>query len=108
MQNAILDFIERFKGSERTFLHGCCYWFAFILKERFGSEYPVEILHEPVEGHFVSRIGGRLYDVRGDVTDIYVGRTFEPLDDLKRYDPRRFVNLMCDCRDFKERDCIAV
>jgi hypothetical protein len=89
-------FIARFHGSEDVFLHGCCYWFAYILRKRFRDCAPV-IMHDPVEGHFVTRIDGRLYDVRGDVTDLYVGHT---LDDLDKIRGGEYARLMRDCRDF--------
>ena len=40
----ILDFIDRFKGSEEVFLHGCCYWFAHILNDRFWQAYETDVL----------------------------------------------------------------
>ena len=45
----ILDFISHFKDAQDTFLYGCCYWFAFILNERFGGT----TMYLPVENHFV-------------------------------------------------------
>lgn len=63
----ILNFIQNLKGSEKVFLNGCCYWFAFILQERFGGN----MMYEPVINHFIQEIGGRLYDASGDVTEQY-------------------------------------
>lgn len=51
-----------------TFTGGYCYWFAVILSERFVGSH---IQYDPIEGHFVTEIGGRLYDIRGDVTEQY-------------------------------------
>ena len=73
-RNTILKFIEGFKmydedgTMEKTFLNGYCYWFARILADRFSSAH---VQYEPIEGHFLTEIGGRLYDIRGDVTDLY-------------------------------------
>ncbi len=103
-RQTILNFISRFSGSENTFLHGCCYWFARILRERFSWECCVELVHEPIEGHFLARINGRLYDVRGDVTDMYVKRTLEKLSDVRYEDYQRYRRLMYDCRDFTDRE----
>lgn len=70
----VLSFINKFKAYEqadvlaKTFLNGFCYWFAVILSERFPGSH---IQYEPIEGHFVTEIGGRLYDIRGDVTETY-------------------------------------
>ena len=68
------EFIQNFKEYEKdgvlekTFTQGWCYWFATILASRF-SNYGAEILYEPVRGHFITLIGNRYYDIRGDVTD---------------------------------------
>ena len=96
----IIDFISRFKGSEHVFLYGCCYWFAFILSNRFYAEYP-EIMYEPVEGHFVTKINGRYYDVRGDVTDEYCIKSMYRLEDMAQGDSSWYRHLMRDCRDFE-------
>lgn len=99
----ILDFIARFKGSEEVFLHGCCYWFARILEQRFYFDgYVVEIKYEPVEGHFIAKIRNRFYDVRGDVTEEYRGKPMYDLHELRREDSSMYRHLMRDCRDFRE------
>ena len=73
MENEIQEFIRGFKRYDRsdvlikTFLEGYCYYFAVILQERFGGE----ILYEPIEGHFITKIGCSYYDIRGDVTNLY-------------------------------------
>lgn len=100
MRKNVLRFIARFHGSEDVFLHGCCYWFAHILQRRFAMELRPHILYEPVEGHFVTSIGGRLYDVRGDVTDLYTGHTLEDTWQMQGEDFKRYMRLMRDCRDF--------
>jgi hypothetical protein len=70
----IEEFIQKFKAYEKdgvlekTFMQGWCYWFGAILTERFCT-YDAEMFYEPVQGHFVTLIGGRYYDIRGDVTD---------------------------------------
>lgn len=51
-KETVLGFIKHFKGSEDVFLYGCCYWFAFILQERFGGT----MMYEPIENHFVQEI----------------------------------------------------
>ena len=98
----VLGFIDHFKGSERTFLHGCCYWFAHILQERFYAEYSVDIKYEPVEGHFITKINNRFYDIRGDVTELYRGKPMYDLYELNHDDNKYFRHLMRDCRDFKD------
>ena len=41
-QDLILDFIKQFRdlGAENCFNNGMCYWFSYILKNRFNIEYP--------------------------------------------------------------------
>ena len=103
----ILDFIDRFKGSEEVFLHGCCYWFAHILNDRFRQAYETDVLYEPVEGHFITKIGNRLYDVRGDVTDLYRGKPMYDMFEEEFENSGMYRHLMRDCRDFgaAEDDC---
>lgn len=108
----VLDFISHFKGAENTFLHGCCYWFAWILQERFdGRGYVVSIFHEPVAGHFIAGfledteyinadLKIKFFDVRGDVTDLYNEDDLESVFVLGQTDERRLGRLMCDCKYF--------
>lgn len=101
LHDEIVEFIKHFEGAEDVFLHGCCYWFAKILDERFILADP-KIMHEPVEGHFVTDIGGRLYDVRGDVTDMYKDKPLDNMYDMHKTDFKQYMRLMRDCRDFSE------
>lgn len=67
---AVIRFISRFTNTGKydqvieAFTCGCCFWFAQILSERFGGT----ILFDDIEGHFATKIGERVYDVRGDIT----------------------------------------
>lgn len=68
-------FIKHFRAYDTgevtdTFRKGMCYWFAYMLSGRFLG---AEIVYEPIEGHFLTQLNGRLYDIRGDVTDQYLG-----------------------------------
>ena len=90
----VLEFIRHFKGAEETFLCGCCYWFAFILQERFGGT----MMYEPVKNHFVQEIGGRFYDASGDVTDTYKNSEYLMFwSDMEQYDPLLYQRLVRDC-----------
>lgn len=60
-----------------VFTCGCCYWFAFILCERFNAT----IMYDPVMNHFAARIDGRLYDITGDVTDKFKMIEWQKFDD---------------------------
>lgn len=67
--NEVLSFINAFKSShpreiEDCFLHGNCYWFAHILAERFKGGV---IYYLPIDNHFVCFVGGKYYDISGEV-----------------------------------------
>ena len=72
----VLSYIDGFRSFdksgdiERLFTQGYCYQFARLLEDRFDAE-DTYIQYEPIEGHFVTQIDGRLYDIRGDVTEFY-------------------------------------
>jgi len=73
----VLDFINGFYEHDRgcviydTFMRGYCYYFAVILKERFGGT----ILYASYDGHFIIDIDGEHYDVTGNVTGRFIGLT---------------------------------
>lgn len=78
--NEVANFLHRFHDFEHdvtyTFIHGCCYWFAIMMHERFpGSR--IMLCKDAI--HFVTEIDGRLYDITGDVTDKY---EVEPWDEV--------------------------
>lgn len=67
--NKVEEFIHHMKEifpeeMEFVFYRGYCYWFAFILAERFKGE----IWFNPKIVHFAARIKGQLYDIYGKVT----------------------------------------
>lgn len=74
MHNEVMKFIDRFtlrgKLSEAitSFTCGCCYWFAFIMCNRFSEAI---MMYDPVINHFVAQIDSRLYDISGEVTQKY-------------------------------------
>lgn len=106
LHDKVLQFIGHFNGSEEVFLHGCCYWFAEILEQRFFVDAKAAIKYEPVEGHFMTEIDGRLYDIRGDVTDMYGDKELYDLDEMRhdRDEHRKYWKLMRECRDFDGGD----
>lgn len=73
-----LSFIGRFSTDGNTwrqevlecFLRGCCYWFAYILSQRFAAYNPA-LMIDYVVGHFGCRIGEQVFDITGEVTDKY-------------------------------------
>jgi hypothetical protein len=98
----ITRFIDRFRGCEDVFLKGCCYWFAHILNYRFDRECDADIMYEPVEGHFITRIDNHFYDARGDVTELYRGKPMYDIYELRRENSKLYDKLMRECRDFRE------
>lgn len=87
---AVLCFISHFAAARMTFLEGCCYWFAVILRERFGAQ----IYYDPVDNHFVGKIGEQFYDVTGRLSDN--GR-FIRWDTYKNTDMAHYKRLVRDC-----------
>ena len=76
----IQGFIRRFhlgKSIDEVFTCGCCYWFAFILCQRFQNRS--RLMYDQVGNHFMAEIDGRLYDITGDVTGKYDA---EPWDEF--------------------------
>ena len=62
----INKFISEFHGdSVEVFTQRCCYWFAYILAERFGGR----IKYDPINGHFATQVGGSIYDIQGEIED---------------------------------------
>lgn len=69
--NNVIRFINNFKELhsseiEDSFLHGNCYFFAKILKDRFRGK----ICYLPIENHFITLIKGEYYDIRGKLNNI--------------------------------------
>ena len=67
----VLRFIEEFKRFDtgqvtRTFTNGYCYWFAFILHNRFPDS---EIVYYSAGNHFACKIRDRIFDITGDITN---------------------------------------
>ena len=53
---------------EKCFTSEMCYWFAFLLANRFPGG---EIVYDEVANHFGCEIGGQVYDITGNVTNSY-------------------------------------
>ena len=66
MGTQINEFISHFSDREQ-FLNGNCYWFAFILQERFKIFGFTKIMYNPIDNHFATLIDDTLYDILGPV-----------------------------------------
>ena len=86
----ILDFIEQFSLAKELFLSGMCYWFAFILCNRFPNS---EIWYDPIMNHFVCRIQDVFYDAAGVVSD----GNFQKWDDYKDMDKMHTERIIRYC-----------
>lgn len=102
-----MKFIHRFtqggknKGIIETFTCGCCFWFAFILHERFYDpnawNQDLEIMYDQIENHFGCRIDGIVYDITGDVTEKYKWETWISLINEDELLAERIIR---DCVEF--------
>lgn len=76
-------FLRRFHVNgtiDEVFTCGCCYYFAVILSERFGSDGAV-IMYAPKDNHFGTMIDGLVYDITGNVTSEYEWIQWSLFDD---------------------------
>lgn len=100
--NEVEKFINKFKylaskEAEDLFLYGDCYYFSIILKERFSDAI---IKYLMIDNHFLAEISGRLYDIRGDVTDIIEKNQMINWDALKEFDSLLYNRIVRDCIKF--------
>lgn len=63
-----------------AFTCGCCYWFALILYTRF-EQYQPTVVYDEVANHFATKIGNRVFDISGDVTDQFNWVDFADMED---------------------------
>ena len=94
----ILEFIHEFskfgKPVVTAFTCGNCYWFAHILHTRFPDS---KIVMLPVEGHFVTKINEKLYDIEGNVTTKYKNSPKDDWEEYKLIEPEHSKQIERDC-----------
>lgn len=95
----VLKFIEDFKRFDkgqvtRTFTNGYCYWFAFILHNRFPDS---EIVYYHAGNHFACKIRGRIFDITGDITNKNL--FFESWEEFKKTEPLEALRVTRYCID---------
>lgn len=88
-QSDILRFINKRFPNDCNWTSGNCYYFAIILKDRFGGE----IYYDPVNGHFFLKIDDTNYDYNG----VYTPFNEYKLKDIKLSDPLWYDRLVNDC-----------
>lgn len=106
-RDKVMGFINRFtqggknQGTIDTFTCGCCYWFAYILFERFYDpdawHEDVELMYDQIENHFGCRIDGAVYDITGDVTEKYKWETWISVINADELHAERIIR---DCIEF--------
>lgn len=106
-RDKVMGFINRFtqggknQGTIDTFTCGCCYWFAYILFERFYDpdawHEDVELMYDQIENHFGCRIDGAVYDITGDVTEEYKWETWISVINADELHAERIIR---DCVEF--------
>lgn len=95
VEDFILCFSKFGNDVKRAFIEGCCYWFAYILKERFAPN--ARIICLPQEGHFVTKIGEKYYDITGNVTKRYQKSQKDDWEEYQRYNSSRAQKIAKNC-----------
>lgn len=95
-QDLILDFIKQFRdlGAENCFNNGMCYWFAYILKNRFADEH-CHAMYDEENNHFGCEINGIVYDING----IAPVHNWRPWYEIATNDRLLYLRILRDCRD---------
>ena len=94
IQDEVLEFItRRWECCDANWMNGNCYWFAFILCERFKY---LKLYYEYVIGHFLAGANGCYYDWNGKYVEI---DHIIPFDELKEKDPIWANRILKNCRD---------
>ena len=80
MRKDVLYFIKKFESAQQLFMEGRCYWFAFILKERFDGK----MMYNQIMNHWACLIDNQLYDATGQIDSegFYVWPDVVTNDDL--------------------------
>ena len=95
----VIEFINHFtfngkyKQVIESFTCGNCYWFAFILKERFAVS-DAYIVYDDIANHFGCCIDMRVYDITGDITDDYIWTDWDAMYEI---DPIHYKRIFRDC-----------
>ena len=97
MRDDVQDFISRrWSGDTPRWTDGNCYWFAFILCERFPL---LEMYYCPVSGHFLAGDGIDFFDFTGLVS---IDQESEDaplkLSTIYRADPLWYTHIIRDCK----------
>lgn len=89
--NKVIEFIQRRFPNDSNWTSGNCYYFALILKDRFGGE----IFYDLIEGHFFVKIKKKYYDYAGEI-DVN-NRVFISWEKFDKYDKLQKKRIIHDC-----------
>ena len=94
------EFINEFKSShkeeiEELFTTGYCYYFAVIMDARFFQGGFITYI--PIYNHFCYSIYGKLFDIKGEITDKEMIKLAEPWEQYKLKDNKETNRLLRDC-----------
>jgi hypothetical protein len=97
-QDIILDYINQFRQFgpeviEYCFSSGMCWQFSTLLAIRFRPNS--RKVYDPIVNHFATEIDGRIYDIRGDITDLPY--QWEYWDTYRLQDPKHTKRIVRDC-----------
>ena len=88
--NEVEEFIQRRFSVNCNWTSGNCYYFALILKDRFNGT----IYYNPIQGHFICRIGYDFYDYTGKVSEPPILYNW---DYYKDHDELDYQHIVRDC-----------
>lgn len=105
-QMTILKFISLFSSGDSLFTNGQSFWFSDILSSKFSGE----IYYNPIDNRYASKIGDRLYDIRGDITSIITHPYYrwDEYKDLSASESRRIERYLDQKYPKGRRDSIEV
>lgn len=99
MEEEIIEFINRRFPHKDKWLDGNCYYFALILKEKFGGI----ICYDVIDGHFVLRIYDSFdkpyyhyYDYNG-IVNTQGKHHYVEWDTFYEYDLKQMLRIQRDC-----------
>jgi hypothetical protein len=100
IETFIRDFRNYGTGEEiiKCFTEGYCYWFAFILKNRF----PEGEIYYNTMNHFVFKYNNRLYDITGDCTNKWDNEYLYKWDEYQKMENgSEYIKLLEHCCVYK-------
>lgn len=92
MKDEVIEFILRRFRADCHWLNGNCYYFALILHNRFPNSI---IYYDPIDGHFITKIGKNYYDWRGIDIQVHEEALIK-WDEYEQIDPIHYNRIKND------------